>query len=313
MLAPIVVYTYNRIDHLKKTVDSLRENYLAKESILIIVSDGCGRPGDEQSVIEIRDFIRSIKGFNEVIGEFREANYGGIASILEAEKRLVNKYGRIISMEDDNVCSKNFIEYMNQALDHYENDNSIFSISGYCPPVLERNKELKEISDYYIYHWNLSWGYGIWKEKYNRLYELKNDYFYFKRHGVFQKINSLGGHYITDAILRDYKHNGNFPDAWLCAHMTYLEYKSVIPAISKVQNIGSDGSGQHKGTLADKFEVVLDDGFKREFDFSKVPSDNDYFIHQMVKFYNGSLLGRISRRLRIYHYVVVLKQFLNGK
>lgn len=312
MLAPIVIYTYNRIEHLKKTVNSLNKNYLAKQSILIIVSDGCGRVVDEESVIVIRDYINSITGFKEVITEFRDSNLGAIGSILEAEQRLVNKYGRIISMEDDNVCSLNFLDFMNQALDYFEDDNSIFSISGYCPPVLESNKHLKKKSDYYIYHWNLSWGYAIWKEKYNKIYELKNDFSFLKRKEVIREINSLGGQYIVDALRRDIKYNSDFPDAWLCAKMTYFNYNSIVPSISKVNNIGSDGSGHHKGTLARKFDVILDDGKKRIFDFEKKPENNQYFIMQMIKFYNGSILGRIARYLRLYHYVLILKKFING-
>lgn len=315
MLAPIVIYTYNRINHLKKTVDSLKNNYLAKDSILIIVSDGCGRLGDEQSIIDIRNYINSIDGFKEVIREFREINLGSPGSIFEAEKRLVNKYSRIISMEDDNLCSKNFLDYMNQALSYYENESSIFSISGYCPPVLEGDLKLKEASDYYIYNWNLSWGYGIWKDKYNKLIEFEDDFNFFKKNNIFKKINSLGGRYISDSVYRDYKHDSVFPDAWLCAKMTYFGYNSIVPSISKVNNIGSDGSGHHKGTLAKKFDVVLDEGEKRIFDFSKKPNKeyNDYFIKQMIKFYNGSLLGRIARYFRVYHYALILKQIFNGK
>lgn len=311
MLAPVVIYTYNRIEHLKKTVDSLINNYLAKEVILIIVSDGCGRIGDEQSIIDIRNYINSITGFKEVIGEFRETNLGAIGSVLEAEKRLVNKYGKIISMEDDNVCSRNFLDYMNQALDYYEKDEKIFSVCGYSPPVLENNLKLKRNSDYYSYYWNLSWGYGIWKEKYNRIYNLENDYQLLKREGVTKKIRNLGGMYLLDAIKRDYKYNADFPDAWLGAKMTFFNYHSIIPSFSKVKNIGSDGSGHHKGILGDKFDVVLDDGLKREFDFKTEPENNSKFIAEMLKFYNGKLLGRISRYLGIYHYVLLLKKSIN--
>ena len=33
-LAPIVLFTYNRLDHTKQTVESLRANLYAKESVL---------------------------------------------------------------------------------------------------------------------------------------------------------------------------------------------------------------------------------------------------------------------------------------
>ena len=39
-LAPILLFTYNRLDHLKKTIYSLEKNFLSKYSDLIIFSDG---------------------------------------------------------------------------------------------------------------------------------------------------------------------------------------------------------------------------------------------------------------------------------
>ncbi len=306
-LAPIVIYTYTRIDHLMKTVDALKANYLAEESTLIIVSDGCGRIEDLAAVEAIRKFILSINGFKEVIPEFRETNYGAIMSVLEAERRLVNKYGKIISMEDDNVCSKNFLDYMNQALNYYEHNDKVFSVSGYCPPVIDDNLKLKDSSDYFIYYWNLSWGFGIWKEKYNKVLDIPNDYNVLVKNGTIKKVNNLGGSYIVDALKRDVKYNGDFPDAWLGVKMTYVNQYTVVPAYSKIRNIGSDGSGHHHGVLADKFEVILDDGTKRNFAFKPETLINTFFIKAMIKFYNGKLIGRIARYLGLYHYALRAK------
>ncbi|RWU05462.1 glycosyltransferase family protein [Pedobacter chitinilyticus] len=306
-LAPIVIYTYTRIDHLIKTVDALKANYLAEESTLIIVSDGCGRKEDMDAVESIRKFILSIDGFKEVIPEFRETNYGAIKSVLEAERRLVNKYGKIISMEDDNVCSENFLDYMNQALNYYEHDEKVFSVSGYCPPVIDDNLTLKNSSDYFTYYWNLSWGFGIWKEKYNKALDIPNDYRFLVDNGTIKKVNNLGGSYIVDALKRDVKHNGDFPDAWLGIKMTYLNQYTIVPAYSKIRNIGSDGSGHHQGVLADKFEVILDDGIKRSFAFRPDSVFDEFFIKAMIKFYNGKLIGKIARYLGIYHYALIAR------
>lgn len=312
-LSPIAIYTYNRINHLQQTVDSLKANALAKESILIIVSDAAGRKEDEESILKTRTYINSITGFKEVRKEFREVNLGPIGSILEAEKRLTNEFGTLISMEDDNVCAKNFLDFMNQALTFYKNDPGIFSVCGYCPPIVLPNDPKIHESDYFHYHWNLSWGYGLWKDKYNKVLNLKNDYHYLKKTGVLRKINNSGGRYLTDALARDFKYNADFPDAWLGAKATHFNYKSVVPTISKVKNIGSDGSGHHQGVLADKFDVVLDDGKKITFKFGPEPKNNDYFVSKALKFYNGKLSGRILRYMKMYHYALQIKNWLNGR
>lgn len=38
-LAPIVLFVYNRLDHLKQTIGALKKNELAEESQLFIFSD----------------------------------------------------------------------------------------------------------------------------------------------------------------------------------------------------------------------------------------------------------------------------------
>ena len=39
-LAPIILFTYTRLDHLKETVKALKKNELASESKLFVFSDG---------------------------------------------------------------------------------------------------------------------------------------------------------------------------------------------------------------------------------------------------------------------------------
>ena len=45
--APIVLFCYNRLNHLKKTVNSLKKNKLSEFSELIIYSDGPKNDDDE--------------------------------------------------------------------------------------------------------------------------------------------------------------------------------------------------------------------------------------------------------------------------
>ena len=48
--APIVLFCYNRLNHLKKTVNSLKKNKLSEFSELIIYSDGAKNDNDETKI-----------------------------------------------------------------------------------------------------------------------------------------------------------------------------------------------------------------------------------------------------------------------
>lgn len=297
-LAPIVVYTYTRLEHLRRTIKALQDNYLACRSTLYVVSDGAKTPEHQPMVLKVREYLDGVSGFREVVRIYREQNMGTPESIHDAERRVISDHGRVISMEDDNVSSRNYLDFMNAGLDFYEDASDIFSVCGYCPPI-----ELPAgfTSEYWFYNWNLSWGYAMWKKKYETIYPLVNEYGEFKRQGLLRKVRGQGGLYIADALFRDHRKRAIFPDAVLCTKMTREGFRSVIPAISKIRNIGSDGSGVSGSRLASKHDVLLDDRPVREFAFSACPPMNELIVSRAVKFYNSGFVTRLARRLGIYH------------
>ena len=64
--APVVVYTYNRIEHLKKTIAALKANHLASDTDIFVVSDGAKFEHAISKIGELRDYVDSIDGFRSV-------------------------------------------------------------------------------------------------------------------------------------------------------------------------------------------------------------------------------------------------------
>jgi len=62
-LAPIVLFTYNRLWHTKQTVEALQNNLHAKQSNLFVFSDGTKTDKDKPKVKEVREYLKTIKGF----------------------------------------------------------------------------------------------------------------------------------------------------------------------------------------------------------------------------------------------------------
>lgn len=303
--APVVIYTYTRLEHLKKTVESLQNNYLAKDTCLYIVSDGPKSTGHKNQVQQVRDYVDEIAGFKEIVKVYRDKNFGVPLSVLEAQKSIINDHGKIIDLEDDNLTAANFLNFMNDALKYYEFDESIFCIAGYCPPLLtNKNHD----GDFWIYYWQLSWGVGMWKSKYNKIMPLKNSYDIFKQNGLIRQINKIGGLYITDALKRDFNKQASFSDAILAARMTEMGSRCIVPTVSKIQNIGSDGSGVSSSLITEKYTTQLDQSNKTEFDFSKESLSSEALNAAAIKFYNGGCLTKLSRKLGIYHNLLTIKQ-----
>lgn len=106
-LAPVVLFVYNRPEHTKKTVDALCRNLYAKESELYVYSDGYKNEYDREEVLEVRDYLKNIRGFKKIGVIEREKNIGLANSIISGVTEVVDKCGIAIVLEDDLVQSNN--------------------------------------------------------------------------------------------------------------------------------------------------------------------------------------------------------------
>ena len=133
-IAPVVLFVYARLDHLQQTIEALQKNYLAKETKLIIYSDNAVKESHEADVLAVRNYLKTISGFESVEISEAKQNKGLAKSIIEGVTEQVNKYDRIIVMEDDLVSSPYMLNFMNEALDFYQNEDRVMQISAYSYP-----------------------------------------------------------------------------------------------------------------------------------------------------------------------------------
>lgn len=309
-LAPVAVYTYSRHDHLVRTLEALRKNHLAPATVLYVVSDGAKVPEHQDAVDQIRNYVDDLTGFREIVRVYRSTNYGARRSLPEAEQMILSDHGKIINMEDDNITSANYLDFINAGLQHFEADDTVYSICGYCPPIgLDSDQAL---GDFWRYNWNMSWGYGVWKTKHDRFHPLNNHYPEMKHKGLLKRQNQAGGLYVSDSLKRDHDGAKYFPDAVLCTDMFAANMRAIIPTVSKVHNTGQDGTGQSTQLTTNKYDVLLDNGAQREFDFTNESKQADAYRTAARGFFNGSLSTRIARTLGVYHQLSGLRERLRG-
>jgi len=257
-LAPIGISAYSRLCHLKKTIEALKENTLAKDSELYVFSDA-PKEGDEEVVENLRKYIHLIDGFKKVHIIERVTN-GRVANNRGGMKQLLDQYGKMIFMEEDIVTAPAFLQFINDGLDSYEDNKSILSITGYCPPFKISEKY---IADVFILKRFSGWGFATWKEKFNPfgfvLSEHGIDEFLCDKESIKEFMKN--GDDMYQMLLSEY--NGEL-DA-LDVKIMYYEHKynmfTVYPSKSLVQNIGHDSSGEHCDT-SNKFHLI-DYGIRR--------------------------------------------------
>ena len=89
MLAPIIIFAFNRLDVLKRTIDSLLQNKEASESELYVFVDGPrkNKEGEAEKVSLVQDYVKTITGFKSLHYTFSTTNKGLANSINHRENQ----------------------------------------------------------------------------------------------------------------------------------------------------------------------------------------------------------------------------------
>lgn len=259
-LAPIVLFVYNRPDHTKKTIEALKKNKLANQSELYIYSDAAKNKKVENNVANVRNYIKTIKGFKKVIIVEREHNWGLAKSVIAGVSDVVNKFGKVIVLEDDLETTPLFLKFMNDSLVYYKEDKEIMSISGYTYPFeLPKNYN----KDVFLFYRTSSWGWAIWKEEWNKVdFDITKEHEVFRNNKLQKKFNQ-GGDDLYDMLVNQVEGNINSWAIRFALSHALNDCFGLLPRKSLVQNIGFDLSGTHC-EVSTKFDVLLDQDFSPE-------------------------------------------------
>jgi len=241
-LAPITLFVYNRQWHAQETVEALQENELSKESDLFIFSDGPKNDKEKENVNKVREYIKTIDGFKSINIILREKNLGLAKSIITGVTEIIDRYGKIIVMEDDLVSSPYFIKFMNDALEFYEREEKVVSIHGYIYPVKTKN-----LRSFFIKGSDCL-GWATWKRGWDM----------FEQDGR-KLLRELKARRLT----REFDINGAYPytrmlegqvkgniESWavLWYASTFLKDRlTLYPGRSFIRHIGNDNSGTNFG------------------------------------------------------------------
>ncbi|HEV7349027.1 sugar transferase [Telluribacter sp.] len=270
---------------------------MCSKSILYIFSDAAKSKLDIQKVHEVRHYIGTIKGFKEVNIIEQKFNKGLANSIIDGVSTVLDIYKKVIVLEDDLIVSNDFLKFMNDSLDLYENNHMIHSISGFRFPIQLPGSYIDNV---YLLSRSCSYGWGTWS---NRWFEARWDLNYF--YGFFiditqRKSFEKGGEDLTLMLL---KQNLNLHDSW-AIRWDYNRFLSksytLYPVEPKVITVGNDGSGTndskysvHNSYLSNK-QVVLK--------YNVMPNDG----------LNYSLMAhfKLSFLKKIYYTTLTLKYFI---
>ena len=158
-LPPICIFAFNRADKFAATLEALIANHGSKEYELYIFIDGPRNAQDAASIEQIAELADSLTHFKSVHIARSEQNKGLAPSIIAGVSEVLKSHSSIIVLEDDLITSRNFLSYMTQALDFYQDHAQVGSISGFSHSTFNYQSEYEGF--FQSRAW--SWGWGTWR------------------------------------------------------------------------------------------------------------------------------------------------------
>jgi len=243
--APVALFTYNRPEHTKATVEALARNILASQTEVHIFSDGPKTTQDRTGVEAVRELLQGISGFATVRIVARKKNLGLANSIILGVSQLLDVYENIIVLEDDLITSRHFLVYMNAALEKYRDDSHVFSVTGHTFP----SEYLRIPPDYpydtYAGYRCSSWSWGTWSDRWRRIdWEMKYYNDFISDPTAQEKFNRGGSDMVAILRLQQAGQIDSWAIRFCYAHHAH-DMRCIYPVKTLVRNIGLDNSGTH--------------------------------------------------------------------
>ena len=291
-LAPIALFVYSRPKETEELIKSLKNNRLAKDSSLFIFSDAPKHEGHTELVSQTRQFIKTITGFKSVEIFESTVNKGLARSVIDGVTQVIDEYGKVIVLEDDDLLSTDFLEYLNEALDVYEADKSIWSVTAYAPPI-DISPDYKH--DVYLSYRGCSWGWCTWKDRWHKHNWDLSDYKKFIKNTLEKKRFQKGGNDLLKMLELQYLKK---LDSW-AIRSCYSQFKhgmyTVYPIRSKIQNIGFGETSTHCTSSGTKYKAELSE---KKVIFTEGLELNENILQEFKQYYDLDIIGRIGYFLK---------------
>jgi len=290
--APIVLFTYKRIDSLRKSLASLAKCPLSDLSDLVVFSDAPKNDTDREKVAEVREYLKSVTQFKSIKIVERTVNMGVDYNIINGIKEVSALYDKFIILEDDLVFSENFLLFMNQALDFYKEFPDVLSVSGFS---FVSKAPVNYAYDVYFTNRSWSWGWGSWGSKMKDVdWDVKDFSSFIKDKAVQAAFNSNGGSDLTKMLRETMEGKIRAWDIRLFYYQFKHKMVSLYPLSSKTVNIGFTKEGSNTFGY-NRYKTTLDETSKQKFNLPATSKVDEKLNAAFLR--KNNLANRIMTRL----------------
>jgi len=298
--APLTLFTYNRPTHTERVIASLLKNRLARETELFVYSDGPQKPADAPLVHHVRKILHSITGFRRVQIIEQDQNRGLANSVISGVSEVIQRFGKVIVVEDDLFLSPNFLAFMNAMLDFYRPFEKVYSVTGFSYPTGAIHIPKDYLYDVYLSHRCMSWGWATWIERWQTVDWKVTGFDRFLRDRRSQKLFNRGGEDLSDMLkLQMIGEIDSWAIRWCYAHFQNRAF-CLYPVRSFVRNLGFDQSGTHCGVARKGLPCPeLDDHWTADRLLDRI-APNPQIVNSFRRINKRSMLTKTKTKIKLF-------------
>jgi hypothetical protein len=292
-LSPIILFVYNRPWHTKETLNTLEKSNLAQDSILYVFSDGAKTSKQDEEVNEVRRIIREAWNFKNIYIIERKKNIGLAANVIDGVSTVIQKHKRAIVLEDDVLLSPCALQYFNDALTLYVNEEKVMHIGSYMYNIdktgLDETFFTRLVSSQAWATWDRAWKhFEPDTEKLITQFDRQKIKAFSFEHSMnfWRQINLQRKGLINSWAVRWY------------ASVFLQGGLGLQCSSSLITNIGHDGTGIHSA-ISDMFDAEVKKDKVTYFPTTIVENVQGYHaLKYFFKHRKGSLIDRLKRWLK---------------
>jgi hypothetical protein len=295
-LGPVAIFAFRRPDHLRRCVESLQRCPEFTHSPKFLFVDGPRGDGDRNAVADTRKVAGELFGTNAQY-RFSDRNLGLASSIIGGVSELVERYGRVIVIEDDLEVAPAFLAYQNEALNKYCFEEHVLQVCGYMFDV----PEFRHRESALFLPLTTTWGWGTWKRAWRHFDGSARGWERLRTDRRLRHRFNLGGTYDYTGML--HAQMAGRANSWgIRWYWSVFQRDGLVvyPPRSLVRNTGFDGSGTHgRGSLRRFGAVAPIEATTPTLPLTPAVDDADIAaVRRAVWRQNGGWLGYGIDRLR---------------
>ena len=248
METPILLIHFNRPEATRRQLEALAG---VAPSRVWVLCDGArvGREAEAGKVREVRALLSELPWDCELKICFREQNLGVSENISTGIRWFLEEAGAGIILEDDCLPSDSFFPYCTELLERYEDNESVFAISGHAG----FGEDLQLEESYGFSNYFSCWGWATWARAWQHY---DSEMLAFKDPSrwatickqVFPKLRSrLYWRYILGGVA------SGKTDSWAYRYALSIwsqQGLGVFPRENLVENIGFNAGGTNTASLS---------------------------------------------------------------